>query len=83
MEAKADFEKCHGNQICVLKLVAKLEKDITTIPREILNDVNDVVDTFKNIDSKLKKCGTDAIEQFETSGKKLVAKMTLCVDNKI
>lgn len=64
-------------------MIAKLEKDIITIPREIENDVADAVDIIKHFQENVQKCGSDAINKFEASGKKLVAKMTLCVYNKI
>lgn len=69
--------------MCLLKLAGKLEKDITTIPREIIDDVNDIADIVKHTQTNIKKCGTDAIDRFEKSGRKLVDKMTTCVDNKI
>lgn len=64
-------------------LAVKIERDILGFPSEIKKDVEEIINIVSNAETEIKKCGTDAVEKYETVGKKLVTKISQCVYNKI
>lgn len=53
------------------------------LPKSIADDAQKVADIVENIGPKIKNCGTAAIDNCESRGKTLLAKISLCVAKKI
>lgn len=68
---------------CLAELAEKIEKEITGLPKEITNDVNGVITIFENLKEEIKQCGTNAVNNCESKGKALLAKIGACVAAKI
>lgn len=65
------------------KLAVKIEGEIASLPKDITNDVNGVINIIENIEPKVKQCGSDGIDHCESQGKALLTKIGACVASKI
>lgn len=65
------------------ELAEKIEKEVVALPKQIESDVSNVITLFENIKQEIKQCGTNAINNCESKGKTLLAKISACVASKI
>lgn len=86
LNIKKDIENCKNSKqrrICLAELVIKIEEAKQRIPKEIESDIKTVIDLIKNTIPNLEKCGSNAINVCDNTGRKLLKNISLCIVRKI